>query len=378
MQFGRRTARINGRKNRKERHALSTASALPAPTASLDELVALADEMAALARAGVPFEQGLVEAAKDFSSGTGSNKLIENVARRMQSGESLLHILSTSSHSFPAAYRAVLEAGIRSGRLSAALEGVAASARRLGDLRRFARAAVLYPLFVAGFAYVMFLVSLWYLQPSIQQAYEAFRVPGNSLNETLVRWGRTALVWGPLLPLAVVLTVLGLWYWSGRALSRDDGLARNLLASTRLLKYGQMAAFAEMLAMLVDHDVPLGESMVLAADASGDAALGRTARNMAFEIQRGRSFDADQAVAGGIPPMLAWLLVQESSQSALVEALRRIATTYHRRAAQLEDRLRLYLPLILVLCVGGTAVVAYALTVFLPWFDLLFEMAGSS
>jgi general secretion pathway protein F len=356
---------------------LSTASVLSAPDVSLDDLVALADEMAALARAGVPLEQGLIEAAKDFSSGSGSNALIENVARRMQSGEGLLHILSTSSRSFPAAYRAVLEAGIRSGRLSAALEGVAASARRLADLRRFARSAVVYPLLVAAFAYVMFLLSLWYLQPSIHQAYEAFRVPANSLNDTLVRWGRTALIWGPLLPLLVALPVLGLWYWTGRALRQDDGLARHLLTSTRLVKYGQMSAFAEMLAMLVDHDVPLGESMVLAADASGDAALGRTARTMAFEIQRGRSVDAEQAVAGGIPPMLAWLLVQGTSQSALVEALKRIAGSYHRRAAALDDRLRLYLPLVLVLCVGGTAVVAYALTLFLPWYDLLFEIASS-
>src|SRR6185437_13534044 len=108
--------------------------------------------------------------------------------------------------------------------------------RRLADLRRFARTAVLYPLLVAAFAYVMFVLSLWYLQPSIQQAYESFRVPANSLNETLVRWGRTALIWGPLLPLVVMLPVLGLWYWSGRALRQDEGFARHLLASMRLVK----------------------------------------------------------------------------------------------------------------------------------------------
>ncbi len=279
---------------------------------SLDELIALADEMAALVPAGVPLEQGLTEAANDFSSCSG--QLIHTVAHRMQSGEGLLQILSTSSPRLPAAYRAILEAGLRSGRLSSALEGLAASARRMADLRRFARAAIAYPLLVVAFAYVMFVFSLLYLQPSIHQAYESFRVQASPLNQTLVTWGRSALIWGPLLPLAVILPLAALWRWSGRAI-RQDGASRNWLASTRMLKYGQMAAFADLLAMLMDHDVPLGDSMVLAADASGDAQLAAPASSLAYEIQRGGVVNAEYAVTGGFPPMLAWLLVQNRRKS---------------------------------------------------------------
>ena len=208
---------------------MSTPSSQSARDVSLDELIALADEMAALVRAGVPLEQGLTEAANDFSSCSG--QLIHTVAHRMQSGEGLLQILSTSSPRLPAAYRAILEAGLRSGRLSSALEGLAASARRMADLRRFARAAIAYPLLVVAFAYVMFVFSLLYLQPSIHQAYESFRVQASPLNQTLVTWGRSALIWGPLLPLAVILPSAALWRWSGRAI-RQDGASRNWLAST--------------------------------------------------------------------------------------------------------------------------------------------------
>ena len=92
---------------------------------SLDELVALTDEMAALSRAGVPFESGLAQAARDLAKRPGL--MAATIAQRMQQGESLQQVMADSPQIFPPVYRAVVEAGMRSGRLSVALEGLAMS-----------------------------------------------------------------------------------------------------------------------------------------------------------------------------------------------------------------------------------------------------------
>ena len=98
--------------------AVSIWPSMHAGSISLDELIALADEMAALAGAGVPLEHGLIDAAGDLSGRSG--KLATDVAHRMQAGESFLHIISNSPGLFPPAYRAVVEAGTRTGRLASA------------------------------------------------------------------------------------------------------------------------------------------------------------------------------------------------------------------------------------------------------------------
>lgn len=356
--------------------AVSTLPSLHAGSISLDELIALADEMAALARAGVPLEQGLLEAAGDLSNRSG--KLATDVAHRMRTGESFLHIIASSPGIFPPAYRAVVEAGARTGRLSSALEGLANSARRAAELRRLARAAIVYPLSVALLAYVLFILSILRFQPLVSEAYQTLNAPPNRLNHALVNLGQSASIWGPALPLLVLLPLGFWWYRSGRTGQLQAVRREGILPTARLIKYGQIATFADVLGLLVEHEVPLGESIVLAADASGDPQLARGARTLAQNIERGGRADAAQATIEGCPPLLAWLLSRGSTQPGLAEALRRTAESFRGRAVQLDDRLRLYLPLALTFLIGGTAVAVYALSVFVPWYDLLFSMSGNS
>jgi type II secretory pathway component PulF len=139
------------------------------------------------------------------------------------------------------------------------------------------------------------------------------------------------------------------------------------------MRYGRLASFADTLALLIEHDAPLASSVVLAADASGDQELSAAARRLEAEIQRGAG-GATSATDSGLPPVLAWLLSGGMTQPNLVEALRRAADSYRARANRLEEQLRLYLPLGLILSLGCTSIVIYALTVFLPWYHLLYEM----
>src|SRR5882672_11228734 len=90
---------------------------------SLDDLIALTDEMSALVRAGVPLERGLAHASADLSRHSG--KVAADLSARMQAGESLPRALADFPKTFSPVFRAVVDAGLRTGRLPAALEGLA-------------------------------------------------------------------------------------------------------------------------------------------------------------------------------------------------------------------------------------------------------------
>ena len=101
---------------------------------TLEQLIALNDEMAALVRAGVPLERGLAALGGELPGRPG--KLAERLASRMDAGENLSQILADEDERFPPVWRAVVEAGLRSGHLAAALESLSATARRAAELRK--------------------------------------------------------------------------------------------------------------------------------------------------------------------------------------------------------------------------------------------------
>jgi general secretion pathway protein F len=343
---------------------------------TLDELIALTDEMAALVRAGVPLESGLAQVALDMARRPG--RLAGVLAARMKAGESLEHILSTSPETFPTAYCAVVKAGVQTGRLSAALEGLASVSRRASELRRLTRVALLYPIFVAFLAYGLFVSCLFWFQPQVTETYRIMNVTASQLNLTLVALGRHTLFWVPWIPLVVLVALSIWWYRSSRATATQPRWL-GFTPAGRLLNASQIATFTELLALLIDSETPLGEAVVLAAEAGGDGRLLVAARQFAKESERGVSGQALSAATvqrrNGFPPLVNWLLTG-GNQATLAESLRSTAAAYRRRAVRLDDWLRLYLPLGLTIAIGGSAVLIYALSMLGPWYQMLTRIAG--
>src|SRR5687767_417637 len=105
-------------------------AALVARPISLEQLAALSDEIAALARAGVPLDRGLKVLANELPGRVG--QLADQVGEGLLAGQPLEEIIDSLGTRLPAAYRHVLRVGLKAGRLPAALESVACTARRVG------------------------------------------------------------------------------------------------------------------------------------------------------------------------------------------------------------------------------------------------------
>lgn len=352
-----------------------------AASLSLEQLVALNDEMAALVRAGVPLEQGLVEIGGEMSGRLGS--LATRIGQRMRQGESLSQILAGDEHQFPPVWRAIVEAGLRSGHLSTALEGLSTTARRVAELRKSICVAWIYPLTVIAIAYAFFVFLVVMLAPRMLDAYRDLTSRTSALLETLVTVGRGADWWGPLVPLAVIGVCTVRWYRSGRA-SLIQTRAHRILprgfslfhwpSVRQALRDGRMATFSEILATLLDHEVPLSQAVVLAADASGDRSLGGVARELSTRLERGEVFVRREELPAAFPPLIGWLLSSGSQPAAMSRALRLTAENYRRRAAQAALWNATYLPLLLTATVGGTVTLLEALAVFIPIARLLYDL----
>ncbi len=189
-------------------------------------------------------------------------RISDQLAERLNQGESLDSALATGGTTFPPLYRAIVAAGIKSGKLPSALEQLGATARRLTALSRLTFLAMLYPLMVLLFGYGLFLFFITQIAPIIYHSAPTFTPP--PIVRSVAGLGAHVRWWGPIFPILVIVAVVIWWYRSRGAMVLQSGVASRLFGwmspFRRFLNETRAAGFAEMLALLVEHQVPLEQS----------------------------------------------------------------------------------------------------------------------
>jgi type II secretory pathway component PulF len=339
---------------------------------SVDQLIALNDELVALIRAGLPLERGLRDAGRDLGGRLGA--VTESLSARLTRGEGLAQALEAEGDRIPKIYRAVVEAGLRAGRLSVALEGLAAYARGYVETRRAIGLALFYPILILAFAYGLFVAFVVTIVPRFLEAFQSFDIAGRGVLTALNRAGHSVTYWGPILPGLLVVGIL-IWLYSGRAASLDAGWGGGFVSwfpwMRGILFNSQAGSYAEVLALLVEQGVPLDEALPLAAATTGDSRLQSAANHLAKSVRGGEAPREGVKELREFPALLRWLLATSEHQASLVAALRHAATTYRRRGLQQAEMVRVLLPRFLLFGIGATATVAYALALFVPLGTLL-------
>lgn len=336
----------------------------------LEELAQLNDEIAALVGAGLPLEPGLAAMGRQGSGSIAA--LCDALAQRMEAGASLSEALAAEGGRVPAVYRAIVEAGLAAGRLPAALEAVSGVAWELVDLRRRLGVALAYPLVVGVVAYGLFLAFITAALEQFRLTFIDFRYRIPPALDLLFQSSHLLqrAWWAPVAALAAVLFW---WVLTGRAhLMEFSGAARPLRLLPGLVTVGRnfrYAQFAELLALLVEHEVPMPRGLRLAAGAAGDRAMRRDLEELARSIEHA----ADAAAApraARVPRYLQWVISQGSRRGGLPQLLRHAATLYRRRALVAANWLKLLFPVACSAVVGGGIALCYAAATFGPMLAL--------
>ncbi|MCP4193480.1 MAG: hypothetical protein GY768_22940 [Planctomycetaceae bacterium] len=340
---------------------------------TVEQLTALCEEMRALTQSGVPLERGLMTTANELPGRL--REAATEISERSAAGQSLEQIVQSDRLAMPNVLRAMILAGTRSGKLTIALEGMVTTARRITELRRSILEATIYPLLVLLLVSGLCFATLLALTESYGSTVRQQAVDGAPFGlAAMEHLGKWLWISGPLVIVAFLLWVVVTR--QARAL-QPQRLMRWMIwvPWTRdLLKHACLSTFLDVLALLLEQGVPLHEALALAAQASGDEKLEREAVDLATALERGeRKFD--DASFSVIPSLVCWQLLSHTSQSELSRSLQASARSERRRADQLAEWLRLQLPVIFTIVIGGGATLIYALAVMAPWYSLLLRLA---
>ncbi|MFK7778078.1 MAG: type II secretion system F family protein [Gimesia sp.] len=342
----------------------------------LDELIALNEEMISLVQAGIPLELGLREMGNELPDRLG--KISSKLAEKMERGYSLSEAMNSEGNRFPKVYRVIVEAGIKSGKLTVALEEMSNYAWELFHLRRQIGMAMIYPLIVFSLAYGLFLVFLFEMLARFNLAYEVFRMEDSQSLHLLNVMESTVVYWGMIPPLLLFVFAI-LWMRTGssqllnfKGTSRLIGWIPGVQKIANYYRYGN---FAELMSLLIQQNIPFAESIVLAAEATGDDQLVLSANQMAERHLKSQVESSDSAKEYGWPPLLTWLLTTNNHHGELSQALKNAADMYRRKAMNYSRWFRILFPIFTGTIIGGGTVLCYSLVLFLPFSDMLKQLA---
>jgi type II secretory pathway component PulF len=342
-----------------------------------DNLILLNEEIAAMARAGLPLDQGLAALAQEMGRGR-LRQVTAQLAADLRAGHTLPDALQRQRDRVPPYYAGLLEAGVRSGRVAEVLATLTEYARTVAGLRATVIDAVLYPAVVLVFSGTILAVVIGYLLPQYGDLFREFGVQPPVLTELVLAVCRRpgAFLLAPILAilgaLLVTRAVLGGTEWGRCAWARA---VYSLPLIGTLIRSARLAAFTDLLAILVDHGLPLPRAFQLAGQASSDPFLTRGARLAKQDLETGLPVGPALRKHLHVPELIAWMTATGERRGELGKMLHQVAELYRRQVERRAALLKTVLPPFLIVVTAGVLVGLFVFALILPFVRLLEQLS---
>jgi len=307
----------------------------PAPPAPDEEPVALspaealaaAREIAHLAEAGLPLGPGLRALAEEWGGRPAA--ALRELADRIDRGATLAEAVAELPGRFPATVARLVGAGAASGRLAHVLGELAEIEDQRADQRRRIVQTLAYPmlLVIGWLGVVAFLLVM--LVPPIEATFEDFEVRLPSLT-LVVLWLAHAVWW--VAGVVAALAGLAVLFWmlpGGPAL---ESLRQKVPLAGSIRRYGGLARFARLLALLVEQGTPLPEALHLVRQGVGNPLLARACDRTAERLATGATLAECLTFQSEFPQAMVPMIDWGERHRALDEVLQTLAEMFDCRA----------------------------------------------
>ena len=333
---------------------------------SVGTLSLVTRQWSTLLAAGLTIERSLT-ALVEQNEDPGVQEVLAGVRAEVLAGHSLHAALSRFERVFPPIYRALVNAGEKSGELHALLARLADYLESSQATRQKILQALLYPLIVVVVAFAVITGLVAYVVPQIVGVFTHSKQSLPLLTQALIL-------------VSDVLRASGLWLAAGaaaavvlvrRALKNEALRLRwharllRLPLLGRFLRTVDSARFASTMAILVGSGVPLLAALEAGRGVIGNLVLRRSVERAIGLVREGSPLHRALAAERLFPPLLIHLVASGEASGTLDQILARAA---QQQQNELDHRTALALGLfepLLILFMGGL-VLLIVLAVLLP------------
>ncbi len=336
-----------------------------------EDFVAFNQQLAQLTKAGLPLERGLRLIGRDMRSGR-LRRAIGQIADDLEAGQPLDEAFDKHRGRFPAMYGRLIDAGVRSGNLSAVLLNLASHLELGARLRAAIWQAISYPLVVlAAMALVLCFVG-YVVVPPMQAMIEGFTEQADFMGTHRPRTPVLAamlFVVSRHMPMLVLLAAAGgiaawaAWRWQRRA-GREQWLVEQWIMPLPLigpvLVKDRIARWCDALRIAIDAGLDLPGAIELAGQATRSPRLIEDGAKLIAALHNGQSLE--EAARTKLVPASVQVAIDLGAARGDLSRTLATLTELHRQqadhridlmAAVLQPALVVVLGLVAGLMMGG-------------------------
>lgn len=297
--------------------------------------------------------------------------ILAQVKEAIVEGRSFADALALFPEVFSKMYVHMVHAGERSGTLEMVMNRLAELLEKQQALHGRIRAAMAYPILMAGVSILVLSFLLSYIVPTITTVFidmdQTLPAPTRVLIE-LTRLVQSS--WPALLCMMAIPAVLVLGIGRiprGRRLRDRFHLQLPLIGS--LEKKRVAARFARTLGILLKSGVPLTDSLAIVENTTGNIFYAEVIEDAGTEVARGKDLAAALAISG-VFPKLALQMIRVGEETGKLEAmLLKVADGYDSEVEmQMAGMTSLLEPLMILAM--GLVVGAIVISICLPIFEM--------
>jgi type IV pilus assembly protein PilC len=241
-------------------------------------------QLAILQDAGLPILRSLKILEGQSKPGAMKNCLID-VCEEIESGSTLSEAMAKSPKAFNRLYVNMIKAGEAGGALEVILKRLAEFQERAQSLRRKVKGAMIYPIFVIGFAVCILTFIMLKIVPQFEKIFKDFNTPLPQMTLALIgmsRWVVHNWYFIPGIPIGIWLFIKLLRKFAPGRMGWDM-FALKVPIFGQLVEKNIIARTMRTLGTLVASGVPILEALHITRETSGNAV---------FETMYGKVYDS--------------------------------------------------------------------------------------
>lgn len=292
----------------------------------------LGEQVAGLARAGLPMASGLKALGAELPAGR-LRLMIDALARTLEGGASLDEAFEAQRHRLPAYLRGLVRAGERTGRTGEILGRFAGYASIGADARRLLWLNLAYPVIALSMALAVLLFILTYIVGGFEQIFKDFGIALPTMSWVLIELS------GQLRNSAWILleglAALGAIAFA-TMLAVGPAARRSVAGHIPLLgpvwRWTSLAEFFHLLGLLLESELALIEAIPMAGEGVPDRGIQQVAGALTRDLAGGDSLSAAVGRRSFFPDGLGQIVAWAEQHQSLPGALHMLAEMYEVRA----------------------------------------------
>lgn len=333
-----------------------------------ENLVAFTVQLAQLVGAGIPLYESLVAIEEQYRQEP-FHHIILRLGEQIKAGNSLSNAMGEYPESFDRLYRAMILAGESSGHQDVILEKLSQLLKKQMKLKKQIVTAMIYPGILASFSFLIILLLLGFVVPSIEGMFQDRKLNGLTAFVMNVSHFFRDYWWFYIPTIAISIAVFYKNIKSPKGkLFIEKKLIKLPLLKTLIVQTA-LARFCRTMGTLSQGGLTMIDSLQIARGVMHNVVLEEEVRKAEVKIIEGSSLSAEFSKSELIPLLVSRMLSVGEESGSTIAMCHKIADMYEEEIEKTLDRLMaLAQPAILIIM--GTIIGFVLIAIMMPLTDV--------